>query len=261
MLGMENSRMIYQFSSLLRFDDLVHVVTSARFDQYDDFNIADHVGLNCESAMRNRRLVCDSVEINCDRLTTGQQVHKTNVAVVTAQDVGRGSEGWGSAIPETDALVTNLGDTPIMVISADCLLVLLYDPVQRAIGGIHASWRTTFGVIIGKTVDTMRQNFRTEPGDLIVGMGPGAGVCCYEVDDPFVETISSRPEILPFVVRRNDTQYFDLPGDVRSELVRSGVQADRIEQMNRCTICDTNFFSYRRQGKSAGRFGLIASLR
>jgi YfiH family protein len=253
--------MIYQFSSLLRFDDLAQVVTSAHRGECDNFNIADHVGSNCENAINNRRLICNQVGLNCDRLTTGQQVHKTNVAVVTSQDVGKGSDSWKSAIPETDALVTNLRDTPIMVISADCLLILLYDPVRKAIGVIHASWRTTFGGIIGKTVELMRKTYQTSPNDLIVGIGPGAGACCYEVDDPFVKTISERPELLPFVVQRNDKRYFDLPHAGQSELISAGVSMDHIEMMNRCTICDTNFFSYRRQGKAAGRFGLIASLR
>jgi YfiH family protein len=253
--------MVYQFSNLMRFDDLVHVITSARYDGRDDFNIADHVGPDRENAMGNRRLVCSRMGLNADRLTTGQQVHKTNVAVVTAENLSAGCDGWQSAIPETDALVTDLRDTPIMVISADCLLILLYDPVRKAIGVIHASWRTTFGGIIGKTVDLMRETYHTNPNDLIAGLGPAAGVCCYEVDEPFVETLSQRPELLPFVVQRADKRYFDLPNAGRSELIHSGVPADRIEMMNRCTICDTDFFSYRRQGTLAGRFGLIASLR
>jgi copper oxidase (laccase) domain-containing protein len=81
------------------------------------------------------------------------------------------------------------------------------------------------------------------------------------VDDPFVKTISERAELLPFVIEQNGKHYFDLPHAGRSELISAGVSVDHIEMMNRCTICDTNFFSYRRQGKSAGRFGLIASLR
>jgi YfiH family protein len=253
--------MVYQFSSLLRFDDLAHVVTTAKYDGCDDFNIADHVGPNREKAIGNRRLICSRLGLNADRLTTGQQVHKTNVAVVTAENFGAGCDGWTSAIAETDALVTDLRDTPIMVISADCLLILLYDPMRKAIGVIHASWRTTFGGIIGKTVDLMRKTYRTNPNDLIVGLGPAAGVCCYEVDEPFVQTLSQRPELLPFVVGRTDKRYFDLPNAGRFELIQSGVSGDRIELMNRCTICDTNFFSYRRQGTLAGRFGLIASLR
>jgi YfiH family protein len=265
--------MFYYFSQFRRFEKLVHVVTSAHHESTKYFNISDHTGEGAENALCNRKTVCDSVGLNLACLTTGQQVHKTNVFHVKPEDVGRGSDGWSTAIPETDALITNLIDTPLMVISADCPLILLYDSDRPAIGVIHASWRCTFGGIIGKTVRMMGECFGTNPARIYAGIGPGAGPCCYEIDDAFIQTISSRPELLPYVVEddtyddkngkneKNVRKHFDLFSAGRGELVRAGLPGSQIEVMGICTICNENFFSFRRQGAAAGRFALMAAIK
>jgi len=265
--------MFYYFSQYRQFEKLVHVITSAHHEFTNHFNIADHTGEGAENALRNRKIVCDSVGLNFARLTTGQQVHKINVVQVKPDEVGRGSDGWSTAIPETDALITNLVDTPLMVISADCPLILLYDSEKDAIGVIHASWRCTFGGIIGKTVRMMEECFRTNPAMIYAGIGPGAGPCCYEIDDAFIQTISSRPELLPYVVEdvtngdkngknvKNVKKHFDLFSAGRGELVRAGLPEAQIDVMGICTICNENFFSFRRQGTVVGRFALMAAIR
>jgi hypothetical protein len=252
--------MLYTFSNLNRFDNLTHVITSARYENNENFNIADHVGPETQNALRNRKIVCDRLGFNFARLTAAQQVHNPGVTLITAENAGSGSDGWDSAIPETDALITSLTDTPLMVISADCPLILLYDRETPAIGVIHASWRCLFGGIIEKTVRLMTQHLSTSPQTLYAGIGPGAGPCCYEIDDHFIQTISARPELLPFVLKKGEQKFFDLFAAGRSELVHASLPVENIEVMGLCTICDENFFSYRRQGSAAGRFALIAAL-
>jgi YfiH family protein len=253
--------MLYTFSRLKQFENLVHVVTSAHYEAIDHFNIADHVGPERQNAIRNRKMVCEKVGLNFSRLTTGQQVHKTNVAVVTDENLGAGRDGWASAIPETDALITNMNDVPLLVMSADCPLILIYDPASPALGTVHASWRCTFGGIIGKTVQLMTERFGSDPQNLYAGIGPGAGPCCYEIDDAFIQTISQRPELLPHVFDCIGKKHYNLFGAGKSELMRAGLPAAHIEVMGLCTICNEDFFSFRRQAKDAGRFALIASMK
>ncbi len=254
--------MILHFKNLETRGNLVHAVTTMRFNDLPDFNLADHVGLNAEYAVEHRRILCDHLGLDFTRLTVGQQVHRPNVTVVTEQLAGRGHLGWNAAIPETDALVTNLPATPLMVLSADCPLILVYGSKQKemALAVIHASWRCTFAGIIPKTIERMVRNFDINPADCLAGIGPGAGPCCYQVDEKFIEMIRSRPELLPHVIERNRERFFDLWAAAKAELIRSGLQPDRIESMNKCTICDETFFSFRRQADQAGRFGLIAAI-
>jgi len=252
--------MVHQFAKLKTCPELIHTVTCARFDAIENFNLADHVGIGQNQAIQNRRTICDFLKIDFNRLTVAQQVHQVNVAVVTPQNAGQGHTGWKNGIPATDAMITNLPQTPLMVLSADCPLVLVYDKRQRALGLIHASWRCTFGGIVDRTIDAMATHFHSIPSELIAGIGPGAGPCCYKVDDPFVQTIQTRPELLDSVFKRGDQQYFNLWSAIKSELLRAGLTDDNIETMGKCTICDDTFFSFRRQGDKAGRFGLIAAI-
>ncbi len=252
--------MLLQFANLKSVPGLVHAVTTSRFNAITNFNLADHVGLETEKSIDHRKMLCRHLGIPFERLTVSQQVHQTNVARVTEKDVACGRDGWTSGIPATDAMVTNLVNTPLMVLSADCPLILVYDPKRKAMGVIHASWRCTFGGIIGRTIDAMAGNFGSCPQDMVAGIGPGAGPCCYEVDDKFVDTIRRRPELLEFVVCRGSTRHFDLWSAQKADLVRSGVNPESVEKMGRCSICDETFFSFRRQKDRAGRFGLVACL-
>ncbi len=252
--------MLLHFKHLAKHPRLVHAVSSRQFDGMDGFNIADHVGQDAQNAIANRARLCTRLKLDLNRLTVGQQVHKANVVKVTSENVGRGSGGWKSGIADTDALITNLTATPIMVLSADCPLILVYDPVNNAIGTIHASWRCTFAGIIGRTIAAMVENFHSDPMHMIAGIGPGAGPCCYQIDEQFIKTIAERPELLPFIIHRVSGQYYDLWSAGQSELVRAGLPAENIEKMGICTICNEQFFSFRRQAAEAGRFGLIAAI-
>ncbi len=252
--------MILHFKNLESCENLIHDVTTARFNDILNFNLADHVGLNADQAIEHRKLLCGHLGLDFNHLTVGQQVHRPNVAIVTEQNAGRGHSGWKSGIPETDALITNLPKTPLMVLSADCPLLLVFNPVQKALAVIHASWRCTFAGIIPKTIEQMIDNFGINPADCLAGIGPGAGPCCYQVDEKFIATIRSRPELLPHVIERDNQCFFDLWAAAKAELIRSGLNLDHIESMNKCTICDPSFFSFRRQADHAGRFALIAAI-
>ncbi|MFA5864053.1 MAG: peptidoglycan editing factor PgeF [Phycisphaerae bacterium] len=253
--------MLYQFNNLNAYPDLIHAVTTTRFNHITNFNLADHVGMESENAISHRRMLTGRLGLSFDRLTVARQVHENNVSTISSDNAGAGHAGWKTGIPQTDAMITDLADTPLMVLSADCPLILVYDPTVKSLGVIHASWRCTFSGIITRTVEAMAKTFNCRPENLSAGIGPGAGPCCYEVDEKFVQTIQVRPELMPFIIQRESQMYFDLWSAGRSELIRAGVLPDHIEQMNRCSICDEQFFSFRRQAGQAGRFGLVASIK
>ena len=252
--------MLLQFEKLSAFQNLTHAVTRAHFKEMENFNLADHVGSGSLHAIENRKILATHLKLPFTRMTAAQQVHGNTVTIINESLTGKGHDGWKSAIPATDAMITNLKNTPLMVFSADCPLILVYDKKIEAIGLIHASWRSTFSEIITRTIKAMSDNFKCKPENIIAGIGPGAGPCCYEIDEKFVQTIRTKPELSDFVINRNSKLFFDLWSATKSELIRSGISSENIESMSRCTICDKNFFSFRRQKDLAGRFSLIASL-
>lgn len=156
---------------------------------------------------------------------------------------------------EADALITKTPDFALVIRTADCLPVFLYDVATGAIGLVHAGWKSTQQKIVGETVQAMQRHFGTKASDLTVAFGPAIRRCCFEVGEEF-------REIFPEDIFENEAKLFvDLASVNRRQLTASGVQENRISDCEVCTVCDKAYFSYRRQGESAGRMLSLMMIR
>ncbi|MBA5874544.1 MAG: peptidoglycan editing factor PgeF [Nitrospira sp. CR1.2] len=174
------------------------------------------------------------------------QVHGTD-ALVVDQPVEHGAAfegGW-------DALVTDQPGVMVTVRTADCVPVLLHDPGRRVVAAIHAGWRGAVAGIVPKTVALLVDRFGASVERLRMAIGPSAGPCCYEVDEP---VLSKLREVCPdweAVVRpvAANKAHLDLRAFVRRQALADGLHTERIAMVNACTICQPDvFFSYRREG-------------
>ncbi len=175
-----------------------------------------------------------------------KQVHGTD-ALVVDRPVEQGEMfegGW-------DALVTNQPGLMVTVRTADCVPVLLHDPVQRVVAAIHAGWRGAVAGIVPKTVALLASRFGARVEDVRMAIGPSAGPCCYEVDEPVLTRLRDVFPEWHSVVSPVDAQkaHLDLRAFVRRQALREGLEAERIATVDACTICQPEvFFSYRREG-------------
>jgi YfiH family protein len=199
-----------------------------------------------------------------DLLTFGRQVHGSDVAVVTGSTIGSGATDADSALPDTDAMVTDMPDVPLVVLVADCCSVSLYDPAKNAVGVAHAGWRGTVAGIAAAAVNKMVDQFQSRPEDLLVGIGPSIGRCCYEVGSEVCDRFSvSFPDLADRVFDRpgDRNARFDLQEANRLILSSVGVDDDRIEVAGLCTSCRTDlFYSHRAEDGNTGRFGALIML-
>lgn len=145
-------------------------------------------------------------------------------------------------IGEGDALVTASEGLAISVRTADCFPILLTAANKHAVAAIHAGWRGTVDGVVRKVVSKMRALYGAEPQDIFAAIGPGIGVCCYEVG----EEVARR-----FGLDRRG--HVDLASVNRQLLVNMGVPDSQIEVMGLCTFCDSRFYSFRREKENAGR--------
>jgi YfiH family protein len=183
-------------------------------------------------------------------LVSVKQVHGTDVLVldrpISHQDMFQG--GW-------DALVTNQPDVLLTVKTADCVPVLVYDPARRIVAAIHAGWRGTVADIVPKTLSLLRDRFGSESRSLQLGIGPSAGVCCYEVDDPVLCRLRLADRDRSTIVRESGMgkAMLDLRGLIRLQAEAYGVPHDQVHTASYCTICNQDlFYSYRREGTARG---------
>jgi len=174
-----------------------------------------------------------------------KQVHGTNALLVD-----RPIEAGKTFAGEWDAVITNQPGVLVTVKTADCVPILLYDPIQHVVAAIHSGWRGSVAGIVPKTLMRMQQEFGSEPGSIHVAIGPSAGSCCYEVDDAVLKPLQSY-SFWKSVVRETarGRALLDLREFVRRQTLAAGVPDQNVWAVDHCTICRPElFFSYRREG-------------
>lgn len=187
--------------------------------------------------------------LGIDNLSVASQVHGTEWVVV---------ESPLRESPPADALLTDRPGVYLGVLVADCLPLLFVDARRRALAVVHAGWRGIVGGIHRAVLQAMREVFGSTVGDLYVGIGPGIGRCCFEVQEEVAQRFTSR---VPGRVHKRAGRFFvDLCGVVEDELLASGIAAENLENSGLCTRCgDADLFhSFRREKECAGRNMLLA---
>jgi YfiH family protein len=174
------------------------------------------------------------------------QVHGTDALVLDRPVAGPETfnGGW-------DAMITNQPHVLLTIRTADCVPVLVLDPVHRVVAAIHAGWRGAVAGIVLKTLSLMRRRFGSDPRSLRVGIGPSAGPCCYEVDGPVLSRLRKGFADWRSVVREagRNKAMLDLRGLVRCQAEALGVSGEEVRKVSVCTICNPGlFYSYRREG-------------
>ena len=253
----EQGLVTYHFESL-EVEGLVHAVFTrlggVSRGPFAELNVGHTVGDDEAAVAENHARIFAHLGLTCDRVVTARQVHGNHVAVVTA---GAG----GQVIPGTDGLVTNAPGLALMLRFADCQPILLYDPAHHALGLIHAGWRGVAEGIAYRAVETMREAFGSRPQELIAGLGPAIGPCCYTVGHKVASVMGyALPDWSQVMSLQGEDRWrFDLPAANAQQLAAAGVQA--IEQAHLCTGCHSDeFFSHRADNGRTGRFAVVAYL-
>jgi polyphenol oxidase len=193
------------------------------------------------------------------RVVTVHQVHGTEVLVLDRRSarslIAEGGESPANA-HGYDAIVTNQPGVLVAVETADCVPILLLDPVRGVSAAVHAGWRGTLGGIVPKTVAVMQNRFGCSLRSIRAAIGPSIGVCCYEVNGAVLAPVKKSVPYWAEVVEdvKGTKAHLDLRGLNRRQLEEVGIGPSRIESVNLCTACHPDlFYSYRREGAGTGR--------
>ncbi|WP_177566001.1 peptidoglycan editing factor PgeF [uncultured Phascolarctobacterium sp.] len=221
----------------------------------DGLNLALHVGDDVELVLANRRLYAAALRVDPDGFTTCAQVHGTKVVAVTKELVGSGALAYADTIADTDALITDLPDVPLLLFYADCVPVLLADTKTGAVGLAHAGWRGSVGEIALQTALAMQKQYGCKPQHLLAAIGPSIGSCCYEVDDVVLAAGAKYSQC--FTPNKNGKYQLDLWLMNRLQLEAAGLAKEHIYCAETCTCEEKElFFSYRAEAGKTGRMGV-----
>jgi polyphenol oxidase len=221
-------------------------------------NLGLSVGDEPLAVEENRRRFFGGFGIDPGRVVRARQVHGNGILRVDAALTERA--GFPHCLVEEpaefDALMTSLPGLALVVSTADCLPIVIYDPVRPAVAAVHAGWRGTAQRIAAQAVSAMSDAYGTDPGDCIAAIGPGIRKCCFEVDAPVVEAMA---RVIPTweahaEAVRPKHWLMDLPGINRAILEGAGLRREQIEDVRLCTACRTDlFFSHRADKGRTGR--------
>ncbi len=194
--------------------------------------------------------------VNQESFVMVRQVHGDNILVIDSplEDI---SVFIKDAMHKPcDAIITNQKPVGIGIVTADCLPALLYDPVQGVTAAVHAGWRGTVQGILLKVVCQMTARFGCRVEDILVGMGPAIGPCCYIVGNAVIESVRSiNPRWEKYLTSMGDGKAkLDLAGLNTSQMEDAGILKKNIFMAGLCTACHEDlFYSYRRDGIGTGR--------
>ncbi|NLW08839.1 MAG: peptidoglycan editing factor PgeF [Firmicutes bacterium] len=185
-----------------------------------------------------------------------KQVHGRKVLVIREKEAAPA----GAELAEADGLVTALPGVALTTVHADCVPVIIVDPVHRVVAAVHAGWRGTLAGIVFNALETMGAEYQTDPADCWAAIGPAIGECCYRVPQERVDLFYSRwPDLFG---PEPPAGRLDLAGINRDLLRKAGLSKGNIDLAGVCTSCRREeFFSYRRDQGETGRMLSLAVLK
>jgi YfiH family protein len=261
-MGEKESLQIIRSPLLERFSRLTHAFTTRpggiSCPPYDSLNLSAKSGDDELAVEKNQQILSEALSIEAD-LFFLNQVHGDSVIV--AEDAGSAQDKR-----DADAVITGKPETPLVILTADCLSILLFAADDKSIGAVHAGWRGTALNIAGQTVNRMVSRFNINPAYIYAAMGPTIGPCCYEVDSVVYEQFRQSSKLWDKGSLETDRNaerrwMLDLATINRLQLEEAGIDPEHISRTPYCTSCHKNlFYSYRRDGRSSGRQGSIIML-
>jgi polyphenol oxidase len=228
---------------------------------YQSLNLGLHVGDDPGSVIENRSRAAATVGLALGDLVFARQSHGRAVAHVTAADRGRGGGSDDDALADTDALVTTDPHAGLVVMVADCVPIVLVDPVARVLGCVHAGWRGTTSRVTQTAVDAM-VGLGADPARVVAGIGPAIPAQRYQVGDDVADAARvAFGDRVHEVLRPDGTGrwLFDGPGANHLVLTEAGVDDANIHVAP--VGSDSGDFFSDRATRPCGRFAAIARLR
>ncbi len=254
----------YEYPIFEEYKNKLSVRTLSR-----DFDIGNHESLKecahpvlaeLDTAVSCRRgRWCSQLGLRPSPLSFDSQMHGVEIcSIKKKKSEDKTPQEYIAEIPhplEGDIFMTNVVGLPLLIRTADCACVVIYDPILNIFANIHAGWKGIAQKAVAISVSELSKRYGSERKNMIATISPMLGPCCAEFSDPEKEL----PHFMrPFFLEEG---HVDLWAACENQLAGSGVLPGNIFNPRICTFCNPEyFFSYRREKEKAGRFGTIVML-
>ncbi len=194
--------------------------------------------------------------IKKSQVVIAEQTHSNNVHICSDSDSGAGFDEH-LQITYSDALISNIPNQFLLIRTADCFPILLYDQKSEAVGAIHSGREGTKQNIVAQTIIAMQNAYSSNPSDLHAWIG--AGICKkhYQVSDNIWNDFSEICTQNRLFIDKSDIPFLDIQNVVIQQLLLAGIKAENIVKLDICTYESKNHFSYRRDGTHNRQINVI----
>lgn len=232
---------------------------------FKSMNLGFNRGDTDKNVRQNFQILCDAIDINVNDLVFTDQIHEDKIVIIGSEDKGKGFNKKSDLVG-VDGLITNEKNVALVTFYADCVPLYFLDPVHKVIGLAHAGWRGTVKKIGKKLIEKMVAYFDTNPKELIAGIGPSIGECCFEVSEDVKISIENayNHDIIDKIVKSkgNGKYLINLWEANAASMVEGGMEYCNITIGDICTMCNKeDMFSHRGTGGKRGNMVAILALK
>ncbi len=228
-------------------------------NEFKSLNVSYSRGDNKCDVDENLKRVSNAVGFDKNKIVSGNQIHGTKILKVGYEHCNKNIEGF-------DGYITDKPNIVLCTFHADCVPLFFVDTVKKVIALSHSGWRGTANKMAQVTIEKMSELYGCKPQNILAGIGPSIGVCCFQIDEPVIEEFDNNISFAKEYIF-DDKDYkghykADLWGINKRLIIESGVPEKNIEVTDMCTMCNENlFFSHRRMGKNRGSMAAYLSLK
>ncbi len=253
---------LVQFEIFKPYDRLHHGFSTkwggVSVGSYGEMNPGVFTKDNIEDVEENLYRFLNRIDLDDRSVMVTRQIHSDRVAVIGERLENQ--EPW-TVIDQMDGMVTSRTDVALVTFYADCVPLFIYDPVQHVGGVIHAGWKGTAAKIAQAAVGQLMSAYGSVPETIRVGIGPSAGSCCYEVDEPVKAAFEGWTNPHRWLQPKGHGKYnIDLKILNKEVFMAAGILEQNIEIIDHCTQCHGDYHSYRKTGSGAGRMVAVMGL-
>lgn len=231
-----------------------------QLDKFKELDYIDHlftsrIGWSNENIKKN---ISDIFNISETNIINVKQVHGTDIMAID----GEIKDFEKISNLEKDGLITNIPDIVLITYHADCVPIYFLDKKKKVIGMAHGGWKGTYNNISGKMIQTMKRIYGSQREDILVGIGPSIGSCCYEVGEDLGKQFTDRYRDFKNIVEKRDNKiYLNLWQINYLQLLEKGILKENIILSKTCTSCRVDeFYSYRKENGTKNRMAAAIGL-
>lgn len=212
-----------------------------------------HHNLNNRAFINSKEKLREKFDLSEEEIFFINQVHDKEICVIDSNTKNN--------VRSCDGLMSDCKRKLLVTCYADCVPLLFFDPKNRVIASVHSGWKGTIKNIAAEAVLKMIKIYKSNPKDIIVGIGPSIGPCCFRVENDVCKMFK-REFGEDVILRDKDKLHIDLWKSNIIQLQRVGVNEDNIECLKTCTSCNSDkLYSFRKGDKEQGRFAAFIMLK